>query len=369
MSATSDNRPTRFEVDLGAIVENYRTLRRHAEPATLWPVVKANAYGHGLENVARRLVDEAVPGLCVATFSEGLAIRTFDRQTPVLVLGGAYEGDRTRARTENLICAVRDRDDLVAWSHVPDRRIALKLDCGMHRLGLAPSDLDQIAKHIRSDQVALVLTHLPSNEVHGHDERTKAQLATFDLFIRELRSRGVIEETTPCSAQNSAGCLRTTFARYDIVRAGLALYGMDPRPDEDALTGAGRLVTQIASLRDIGPGERVGYEGTFTATRPTRVATLPIGYGDGYLRATSNRAQVLVRGQRAQLIGRVSMDLVTVDVTHIPSARIGDEVVLLGRQARGYISADELARWAHTISYEVTTQISARVPRTYTDHA
>ncbi len=360
-----DHRPTRLEVDLGAIEKNLHRLQADASPALLWPVVKANAYGHGMEVIATELEKRGVCGLCVATFAEGRRLRALGLQIPILVMGGAFGAERSEASALKLLCAVRDIDDLRLWSEIGNKRLALKIDAGMHRLGVQPEHISEVAELAKAGEIALVLTHLPSNELSAEDPRTQHQLDVFDDAFARLVRDGVCEESTPRSALNSAGCMRSPFYRYEIVRPGLALYGMDPRPQCDGLQQAARLVSAISALREIEPGERVGYEGAFVASRPTRVATVPIGYGDGYLRAYAGRAQVLVRGQRAPLIGRVSMDQITVDVSDVAHVLRGDEVVLLGAQNTERISADELASWGQTISYEVTTLISERVPRTY----
>lgn len=360
-----DHRPTRLEVDLRAIDHNLRRLQKNVAPAALWPVVKANAYGHGMEEIAMALEKRGVDGLCVATFSEGQHLRQRGIAAPILVLGGAFGPERCSAAGLKLICAVRDIEDLRLWSSIENKQLALKIDAGMHRLGIQPEHLSEVPELISADAVALVMTHLPSNELDSEDTRTQELLDVFDNVFARLVRDGVCTEATPRSALNSAGCMRDSFYRYEFVRPGLALYGMDPRPQCDGLEQSARLVSAISALRNISTGERVGYEGAFIAGRPTRVATVPIGYGDGYLRANATRAQVLVREQRAPVIGRISMDQVTIDVTDIEGVRRGDEVVLLGPQGNARITADELASWSQTISYEITTLISERVPRRY----
>ncbi|GAB4215432.1 MAG: alanine racemase [Sandaracinaceae bacterium] len=366
-------RPTRAEIDLDAIAHNLGVLRRLAAPAKVLAVVKADAYGHGVVPVARRLEADGVDGFGVALAEEGLELREAGVRAPILVLNGVYGGAHADVLEAGLWPVVYDLAQIEAFDRAaPDRRyrVHVKIDTGMARLGVPMRQLDAfldgLARHPRC-VVAGVMTHLSSADTDR--EATFEQLARFDRALDAIRAAGHRPELV--HASNTAATLGEPAGRYDMVRPGGALYGISFGLAEGAsLRPALRLRTEVIALRELEPGDPVGYDRTYRCVRRTRVATVPVGYGDGLPRELSNRGVMLLRGMRCPIVGRVSMDLTMLDVTDVEGAAIGDEVVVLGEQrtATGTyarIDADEVARTAGTIAYDVLTSVSRRVPRSY----
>ncbi len=365
-------RPTRAEIDLAAVAHNLRVVRSIVPHGRVLSVIKADAYGHGVVPVAKRLAAEGASGFGVALAEEGLELRAAGIETPILVLNGITGGAHRELVARRLRPVVYEPAEARAFAAAAaaadvEVRIHLKIDTGMSRLGVPLRKLDSfldLLDDLPRLRVEGVMTHLASAD--SDDEVTREQLDRFDDALARVRARG--HRPTVAHAANSAGTLRHERARYDLVRPGIALFGLPGAPGIDVgLRPAMRLRTEVISLRTLEPGERVGYDGTFRAETTTRVATIPVGYGDGYFRALSNRGEVLVRGHRCRVVGNVSMDLTGIDVTRVPGAALGDEVVLLGTQGEETITAEELARHAGTIPYEVLTNVSRRVPRFYVD--
>lgn len=369
-------RPTRAEVDLGAVAANFAVVAQAAAPARVVAIVKADGYGHGVVPVARRLEEaggEALHGFGVALAEEALELREAGIRRAILVLNGAYGGAYADVLAAGLTPVVYDRGHLEGFARAARGRpfaVHLKVDTGMSRLGVSLGELDGFLTALDRTPGARVeglMTHLMAAD--SDDAVTAEQLQRFTRAQHALRAHG--HRPRLLHAANSAATFRHPSARYDLVRPGIALFGHAGSDDVSApLRPALRLRSEVLALRDLRPGDRVGYDGTFTASRPTRLATLPIGYGDGLLRAASNRGFVLVRGRRCPLVGRVSMDLSTVDVTDVPGVAVGDEACFLGAQegpdgVRGAIDMVELAEASGTAPYEVLCAISRRVPRFY----
>jgi alanine racemase len=366
LPADDSLRPTRAEVDLDAVAHNLATVRRVVRGRRVLAVVKADAYGHGVVPVARRLQAEGVDGFGVALAEEGLELREAGITSEILVLNGVYGGAHGAVLAAGLTPVVYDLADVDAFRRVAAGRpfgVHVKIDTGMSRLGVPvdrlPAFLEGLGR-MGPVRVDGVMTHLASAE--SDEAFTHAQLARFEEARAAFAAHG--HRPRVVHAANTAAAFHHPRAHYDMVRPGLALFGYAPAGGADVdLVPALRLRTEVIALRDLPVGATVGYGGTFRAERPTRVATLPVGYGDGLMRAVSNRGFVLLRGRPCPMVGTVSMDLTTVDVTHVPEAAVGDEVVLLGRQGGARIGADDLARHAGTLPYEILTNISRRVPR------
>lgn len=368
-------RPTRAEIDLGALEQNYRAVRRWAPGLEVLAMVKANAYGHGAPAVAHQLEEAGVRLLGVALVEEGLELRNAGVRAPILVMGGSYQGGYEVMVERGLTATVFREDQvdaLAAAARRAGRTVAahLKVDTGMGRLGASmdelPGVLDRLRRHpeIRLEGLA---SHFASADVEGAPQ-TRAQLERWEVARGAVEAAGFRPELRHLS--NSSALLGLPEARrgdlFNLARPGLALYGLSPAPwleDRAALSPVLSWKTGIVHLKEIPAGASISYGATWTAPRPSRIATLPVGYADGYWRAYSNRAQVLVRGRRAPVVGRVCMDMCMVDVTDVPGAAVGDEVVLIGRQEGEAISASELAKIAGTIHYEVLCGVGARVPR------
>jgi alanine racemase len=352
------------EVDLGAIRHNVRALKRRAPHARLMAVVKADAYGHGAVPVSRAALEVGADFLAVATAEEGVELRRAGVNAPILVL--------TDLLPEGLALAAEHRLEVTAHSTPSARRIAaradleahLKINTGMNRWGVAPDEAGE-ARKLLGERLVGVYTHLASADSDA--ETTSRQLDLFEAVLAALDFGGVLVH-----AANSAGTLWHPRSHHDCVRPGVALYGLHPVGDggdplgED-LRPALALKSYVAGVRRLLPGEGVSYGLTFKAEEPMFAATVPVGYAEGYRRAVSGKAAALVRGERRQILGRVTMDACVFGADERVEA--GDEVVLLGQQGRESIRAEELARWAGTINYEVTTGIDhRRVERSYEKH-
>jgi len=372
MAASPKGRPTFCHIDLGALRWNFEQVRKKVGPGVkILSVVKANAYGHGACEVAGTLQDVGSDAFGVATLEEGIELRKGGIQVPILVLAGVYPEQLEELLLHDLTPAVCElemlkRLDALAQGRGRSLRFHLKVDTGMGRVGLLSSEIDSWLSELRKLKALNLeglFSHFSDAET-ANEEYTENQLRTFLSVLERLR-RADFDPPLVHMAK-SAAVMTLPPSYFTMVRPGLLLYGIHPWPDMKrgiALKPVLSWKTRILQLKRLPKGSSIGYGRTFVTKRESLIATLPVGYADGYHRLLSNRAAVLVRGKRAPVAGRISMDLTTVDVTDIPGVERGDEVVLLGRQGKETISADEIAQWAQTISYEILTSISARVPR------
>jgi alanine racemase len=363
MSGAPDIRPTWADVDVAAFRRNVAAITAMLpDRARLVAVLKADGYGHGALPLARACHDR-VAMIAVALLEEALVLRRGGIDTPLLVLGPLTEGQVRVAIGERITIGVVGPEEL-ALVRDTDAAIHLKLDSGMGRMGVTESELPEVIGMIKTAprlRIEGIYTHFANADVEG-DDYTEAQIASYDRMIAALRAAGI--DAPLHHFANSAATLRRLVRPRDLARVGIALFGPGPPfPTEPVL----RWRTQVMRLKDLPAGHPVGYGTTWRAQRPSRIATLPVGYADGFSRRHSNNGEVLVRGRRAPIVGRVSMDLVTIDVTDLPEAAYGDEVILLGTQGEGRITAEELATRTGTIAYEVFTGIGARVPRVHHD--
>jgi len=357
----ADSRGACVRVDMAAIRHNAAVLRAHIpEKTRLMAVVKANAYGHGLIPTARAVLQGGADWLGVATAEEGAALRAAGIQAPCLVLGNVSPQGAVIAVQSHLVQTVCDAQGVMLMQKACEEqgksaRVHIKIDSGMGRIGArTPEEVDSVLKALsecRSLSLEGAFTHF-AKAVDA--ERTKMQYERFMQLVQALPA-GVI-----LHAAASDAMLRYPQYHLDMVRVGIALYGCAG----DMTRPAMQWETQVVYVKDIGVGDAVSYDGTFTAVRPMRVATIAAGYGDGYARACSNRASVLIHGCRCPVLGRVCMDQTIVDVTHVPQTCAGDTVVLLGKQQGASITAQELADWADTIPYEALMWHRGRVPVT-----
>lgn len=362
-------RPTFAEIDLDAIARNLHRVTKAAGAAKVYAVVKADAYGHGLVQVARRLQSEGVAGICVALAEEGLRLRQVQIDVPILVLNGAYGDSHVEVLRAGLTPVIFDLDQARAFAAAAGAAgqvdVHLKVDTGMARLGVPYDDLGGFLSELhgmKTIRIVGLMTHLSSADTS--QTCTARQCERFAAALATVRAAGHCPEVL--HVQNSAGVYRRAPGDYDIARVGLSLYGAgDAESLAAGLQPAMRVRSEVLALRTVQAGCPVGYDGTFVTERPTRLATVPIGYGDGFLRAGSNRGQMLVGGQRCPIVGTISMDLTSLDVTDVPDVAIGDEVVVLGSQGDAVLTAADVATAAGTIAYEVLCNLSARVPRVY----
>ncbi len=353
------------EIDRAALRRNARVARERLGPGTeLLAVVKANAYGHGMVEVAQALRDEAQL-FGVANLHEAHELRDSGLAHPILILGPALPGEHVVIAREGFIPAVSnlaEARDFVGSS----AGINFTIDTGMGRMGCwhedALAELEQIAA-VPNLKLHSISTHLPAADEDA--TFTEEQLASFSTLVAQIRAR--IPGDYKVHVLLSAGILAFARHRFDIARAGLMLYGSSPLPNEQStLQSVLALKSRIALLRDLPAGRSVSYGRTFTTPRPLRVATISAGYADGFTRALSNRdAVVLIGGKRCPVLGRITMDLTMVDVSAVENPALGDEVVLIGRQGNEEILAAEVSARAGTIAWEIFTGIGSRVRRVY----
>jgi len=358
-------RPAQARLDLAALRHNIGVARALAPNSRVMAVVKANGYGHGATVVAEQLAPLA-DALAVACIEEASILREAGIAAPILLLQGVFEAREMPLVAELNLWLTITNSQQMAWleeaSLSRPLQCWLKLDTGMHRLGVMPEEVSALYHRLRSTPQALpapvLCTHFAAADDLDSDQ-TNEQIALFERLTAQLPARR--------SAANSAGVLAWPGAHYDWVRPGYMLYGNSPmggvHPNAEALRPVMTLRSAVTGLREVAAGAAVGYGATWTATRPSRIATVSVGYGDGYPRHAPNGTPVLVKGRRAALAGRVSMDMITVDVTDLPDVRLGDEVVLWGEG----LSVDEIARHVGTIGYELTTRMPARAPRIVAD--
>ena len=348
--------PSRIQadIDLDAFRFNLDSIKKNINENTqIITVLKADGYGHGAVPLAKEAEkEERVWGIAVATVEEALELRRGGIKKPLLILGYTYQEDRAALRKNKTV------------------KIHIKLDTGMSRIGYR--DLEKSVPEI------LEISRLPGLEIEGlfthfarADEREKApayqQLEKYQAFQKALKEAGL--KIPLCHCSNSAGIIRIPEANMDAVRAGIILYGLYPSEEVEKepvpLKPLMTLKSHIAYIKTLEPGVQISYGGTYTTQKETRVATIPVGYADGYARSLSNKGWVLIRGKKAPILGRVCMDQFMVDVTDIPEARELDEVILLGKSQDQQITMEELGELSGRFNYEFACCISKRVPRIY----
>ena len=353
------------EIDRGALHHNLGVVREKIGAAEILAVVKANAYGHGLVGVAET-VAQKVQLFGVANLEEALALRNSGLSHPVIILGPALPGERATIVQQKFIPTISAVEEAKAFSELGPVSINFKVDTGMGRMGVPQPEWLAAFRTVsawRNLRVHSVSTHMPvSNEDAGY---TRDQLVRFRDVVQQFRNE--VPGDYKAHVLQSAGTLAFNETPHEIVRAGVMLYGISPLPEfQKLLRPVMTWKTRISLIRDMPKGHGISYGRTFITTGEMRVATLSAGYADGYPRHVSNRdAAVLVRGKRCPLLGRVTMDLMMIDVSHLANAAVGDEVILMGRQDKEEISATELAERADTITWEIITRIGTRVRRVY----
>lgn len=362
-------RPSWAELDLDALVRNLAHVRERAAGAAVLGVVKADAYGHGAPQVGRALADAGVDWLGVALVEEGAELRRAGVATPILVLGPVREEQMALVGRHELTPAVSSMDQLAAWldwcaTAQRPQDVHLKVDTGMARLGIEAEAFAAAVGRLRAQpllRLTGVLSHLSSaDDLAG--PRTGEQAARFAELLGLLAPAE--REGLWVHLANSAAALHWPHARHRMVRSGLALYGYDPAHRDAGLAPVLSVHARVAQVRDLPAGAPVGYNCRWYARRPSRIGVLQLGYADGYPWRLANRGEALVAGRRVPVVGAVSMDLVTVDLTDT-AAGVGDVAVLLGRSGDQEITAWELAERAETIPYEILTRFGLRLARRY----
>jgi alanine racemase len=365
------------EVDVSALQGNLAWIRHRVGKAVkIITVVKADAYGHGLKQTAALLMQAGTDIFGVANLTEAQAIRDVGRGWPILMLGACLPDEVDTAVRDDVMPTISSFEEAQTFDTAAARRgrrvrVHVKVDTGMGRLGVPAMravELVSSLQGLRHVEVQGIFTHYSSAE----DDRdfSAAQREQFAAVLKELRQRKLLPPLV--HANNSAALLHEPRSIYNVTRPGLLVYGIIPpgsrRPSATLrkhLRPALSLRTRVTFVKEISKGTPLSYGRTFVAPRRLRVATLGAGYGDGYPRAASNQAEVLIHGQRCPVLGRVTMDQTIVDVTSVPDVKPGDEAVLFGAQGEDAIGATELASWCGSIPWEILTNITYRVPRVY----
>ena len=378
------HRATYAEIDLSALRKNFNAIRAALQPQVkIMAVVKADAYGHGAVPCAKAFLEAGADCLGAGIIAEGIELRESGINAPVQILAGIFSDEIEDLIKYDLSTTLYSLEMAEAIAKKAAREgkqagLHLKIDTGMSRLGAAPEAFPELAEFVgksKNLRIESVFTHLSSAD--EDPEYTLLQLSRFDDILSKVKSMGIDINLAHCA--NSAALLTFPQSQYDMVRPGIITYGALPSPnlkpqakelfsgDNDAegplpvmqwKTG----ILQISSLPENTP---LSYGKKFVTARESLIATLPVGYADGLSRGLSNKMKVLVRGQRAPQVGTICMDMCMIDVTDIPDAQIGDEVVIFGKQGDESITADELAEWQETVSHEILTAVAQRVPRKY----
>jgi len=367
-------RPTIAEISLGSFRRNVETIRsRLPARSRLIPVIKADAYGHGAVPIARECERLGIHMLAVALVEEAIELREAGIRADLFVSGPLSVEEIEVCVERGFHVGISTIDSLEDLRGIltPTGRTAhihLKVDSGMGRLGLLEDELGHAASLLSSmpeARIEAIYTHFASSS-NPDDPFTDSQIRWFRRMVEQLRRDGV--EAPIEHSASSAAVMRGLVDAGDYVRVGLSIYGGEPLERGDSrLEPVLRWTTRVTRMRHLPVGHCVGYGCTYTTIRPSTIVQLPVGYADGFNRLLSNNGDVLIRGRRASVIGTISMDIVTVDVTDIPDVAPGDEVVLIGRQGDEWITAEEIAARIGTISYEILTRIGQRVPRIWTD--
>lgn len=366
------------EIDLDALAKNLALVRRLIGPSVaIFLVAKADAYGHGSTAVAHHSLRNGAQAICVTTCNEALELRRAGVRARIIVLGPALGDESLPALRQGVEVAVPSLElfralERTALGTATQARLHLKVDTGMNRLGMTPEEALSALERLRSGPflvLAGLMTHIGATD-GARSESARAQARAFDALLRDARALGLLDGPSgrfSAHVANSASVLSCLEPLQDAVRVGAAAYGIapDPRLFHPELQPVMSVRTRIVHLQEVRTGERVGYGGTWEARRDSRIAVLPVGYDDGVDWRLSNQGEVLVRGRRVPMVGRISMDYTTIDVTDVPGTGLGERVTLLGADGGARIRAEEIAARTGTVPYDVTCSIGKRVERVF----
>lgn len=371
-------RPAWIEVDLNALKKNIRNLKKcTAQGAGFMGVIKADAYGHGAAKVAEALIEEGVTRFAVVTMEEGIQLREKGFKNPILILGHTMDEDFGKVLENDLIPVIYRYSQALELSKIAkrmnrDAKIHIKIDTGMGRLGLIPSDISiEVIKSIvdlPNIIVEGIYTHLSTADQIKDTEYAYAQFNKFQKVLKELEESNI---NIPIRhAANSAATINFPKMHLDMVRPGTSLYGLYPGPEmlENPtidLYPVMSIKARLVHVKSVPENTSVSYGRTFITKRPSILGVVPMGYVDGVFRQLANRGEVLIKGKRCPMVGTICMDQFLVDITDIKDPEIGDEVVLLGKQGEERITADEMGNIAGTISIEIVTRMGKRMPIVY----
>ncbi len=364
------------EINIDALISNFREIRRVTDKnSKIMAIVKADAYGHGFLEVAKALVKEGADAFGVALIEEAMQLRNSGFEQPILVLGSIPEEDYQEAIENNISLTVFSMETAMKLSGIAQKcgkiaKIHIKLDTGMSRLGYVIGDENESVV-----EEVLEISKLPGVKIEGvfshfstSDEEDKSytlmQLERFKSVCDTLKKKGLLDII--CHIANSGAIIMYPDSHMDMVRPGVILYGLYPSNDVDKtklpLTPVMTLKTKITHIKTLGKGRGISYGKEYITDGPTKVATVPIGYADGYVRSTAKEGMMLVSGQKVRILGRICMDQCMIDVTDVNNINVGDEVIVFSDKE---ILADDVAKWTSTINYEVVCLVSKRIPRVY----
>lgn len=363
-------------INLDAVYNNVVNLKKHLKPGTgVIAVIKTDGYGHGAIPIAYT-IDELVEAYAVATIDEAENLRKHNITKPIYVMGYTHCNQYDRAIQNDIRLTIYSYEDAQCFDKCSEQagkrgKIHLKVDTGMSRIGFLDTseNVDIIKKiaDLKHVEIEGIFTHFATAD---ETDKTKAyaQFHRFRSFVDKLEKEGILIPVKHCS--NSAAMMEMPEANMDCVRAGIAMYGLYPSEEVDkesiVLTPALELKSHIIHIKELNPGVEISYGGTYTTSKKTLVATIPVGYGDGYRRSLSNRGYVLIKGKRAPILGRVCMDQFMVDVSDIENIRTGDVVTLIGADGNDKITTEELAQMAgETFNYEIVCDLGKRIPRVF----
>ncbi|MFA3783677.1 alanine racemase [Melioribacteraceae bacterium 4301-Me] len=367
-------RPTHLEIDLKALAENFSRIKKHVSPAKVMPILKANAYGHGLIRVAQLMEELNADYLGVAVLEEGILLRQIGIKMPILILGGILGNQVPLFLKHNLtitahsIEKLRQIDETAAQMKTK-AKVHLKIDTGLERIGVHYYNAEnflEVSLKCKNIEVEGIFSHFANSESTDLTH-AKLQLERFLEVLRFFEKHSLKKPIRHFS--NSGAILQLPDANLDMVRPGIMLYGVYPSANVKKTIEVRPALTwksNVVYFKVIRAGHPVGYGSTWQANHDVRSVTVPVGYGDGYMRSMSGKAEVLLNGKRYPVIGTISMDQIVVNIEN-DSAYNGDEVILIGSDGKNSITAEELAEWAGTIPYEILTSINTRVPRVYVE--
>ena len=367
-------RPAYLEIDLRALASNVKNIKRKlGKRVQLLVVVKADGYGHGSYEVSKIALKNGAGSLGVAFLEEGIELRENGIKAPILILSPEFYGREKEVIEYDLQPAIADLDFVKKLNREAKKQnkiaeVYLKIDTGMRRYGIEPSsalDFVKGVQKLKNIRLKGVLSQFSTTEDTDKDFAEK-QLYLFKKTVKQLEELNGARLVR--SIANSGAFLRLPQSYFDQVRVGIVMYGIYPSPKMTKRVKVNpvmSLKSRIVQIREVETGESVSYGRTFITNRRTKIGTIPLGYADGYPWQLSNRGEVLVKGKRVPIIGRVCMDAFMVDLTGLPDVKIGEDVVLLGKQGKEKIEAHQIAEWANSFSYEIVTRMGKRLPRVY----
>ncbi len=367
----------RAEVSLNAIEHNFEEMKKNIQKGTkIIAVIKADAYGHGAKAISQLIqAYDYIWGFATATAEEALALRKYGITKPILILGLVFEEHFQELAEQDIHLSISDVEMAEKFAEAGKRlghecHVHIALDTGMTRIGFSDTaesvqEIKKIAQ-IPDLKIEGIFTHFARADEYDR-KPAMVQLSRYERFVKLLREEGI--HIPLCHCSNSAGIIRIAEGNMDAVRAGITIYGIYPSEEVErnilSLIPALELKSHVSYVKNVPSGTAVSYGGTYITTRATKIATIPVGYADGYPRQLSNKGWVLIHGKKAPVLGRVCMDQFMVDVTDIPDVQTGDEVTLIGRDGEEYIHVDTLGELSGRFSYEFLCEISKRVPRVY----